>query len=187
MGLAELKADCKVHRDRLLRADLAGLDLAQLTAFVKSELAENLFPLLEGLVEAIQEDVCAPLDELDDAVDELIDQSEDVLHPETAAQIVGVIEVGKLLCNEMDMLLAALKDDVRRKRVREMVKAYRQAAEVVTELVVNMTLDDEDEPTKDGEKKPGAEPEPDAGAEGESEDEDEDEDDGMDTAVGEEG
>jgi hypothetical protein len=175
MGLAELRADCKVHRDRLLRADLATLDHAGLIAFVRSELADNLFPLLEGLVEAIQDDVVAHVDELDDAVDELIDQSEDVLHPETAAQIIGVFEIGKLLCNEMDVMLAALKDDVRRKRVREMVKAYRQSVEVATEAVVGMTLEAEEE---EEEAKVGAAVPVAPGAE-----DDGDEDDGMDDVL----
>lgn len=155
MGLSEIKADCKIHRERLLGMDLDALvlDPRKLAAFLKAELADNLYPLLEGSVDAIEEDVVAHVDELDDAVEELIDQSEDVLHPETAAQILGVFEICKIVCKELDSILPALKDEVRRRRLKELVKSARQGIEVVAEVVASITLDPEEEkpaePTND--------------------------------------
>lgn len=144
MGLAELRADAKLHRERIAKMKLADLPPEKLGAVLKLELVENIFPMFEGLVDALEEDYGTALDDLNTAVDQLIDQSSDLLQPQTAAQILGVFELGKLLANELEAL-AKQADDVSRKRIAELVLTYRRGAEVVGTLVAGITLDEDDE------------------------------------------
>ncbi len=162
MGLSELRADARLVRERISKLSASQLD-------VKAELIDNVLPLFEGLCDAIQEGVETEVAELANAVDEMMDLAEDVLHPETSAQIVAVIEVGKLLANELEQLLPKL-DDVGKKRVRAQVHAYRQGAEIVGDLITEITLIEDPED-------PAAAATPEAAGETEGEvDEGEDED-----------
>ncbi len=129
MGLIELRADCKLHSERIMRSKLPdGL---------KNELAENIWPFLEALLE---ENLG-----MDEAIGELIDQSENVLQPELAAAIVGALEIGKLLCKETEALIEQTEDDLRKKRITDLLKQYRQAAEIVTDEVAAATVELEPE------------------------------------------
>jgi hypothetical protein len=138
MGLQELRADATLVRERLAKLDPDKINY-------KSELCDNLLPLFEGLIDAIGEEVLEPQAEIEEALDDLIDQASDVLHPETAAKIAGVIEYGKLLAAELEALMPSL-DDIGKKRVRTIVKTYRQGAEVVGQMIIEMTVpEDEDD------------------------------------------
>lgn len=147
MGLPELRADCKLQRERILGS--------KLPATLKSELADNLWPFLEALLE---ENLG-----MDDAIAELIDQSENVLQPEFAAAIVGALELGKLICNEVDALIKDSDDDLRKKRIAGLLTDYRRAAEVVTDEVAAATVDmepEEDEEPEDEDDTPVEIPKP---------------------------
>lgn len=180
MGFAELKADAK-----LLREGYQALkDSSTLDA--RYELAENILPLFEGLCDAVDEKLADVEEEIADqgeALDELIDQSSDVLHPETATKILGVFEIGKLLANELERAIAK-GDDVTKKRVRELIKTYRQGAEVMSEVITEITMPIEpDDPEEVGE--PGEKPTPGKPDEGDDEDEtDDDEKDDNDIVGG---
>ena len=165
MGLSELKADAKVSRQRILRMDFEAMDNAALAAFIKSEFANNVYPTLEAMVGAVEEEVVAELNDQGEAIDELIDQSQNILHPELTAKIVGVFETGRLIALALDKLLEdhpEVIDEVSKKRIADMTAAYQQAVEVVTEEVVDSTVDlgpdDEDEggePKEEADTEPG--------------------------------
>lgn len=147
MGLIELRADAKLQCERIRSS--------KLPEGLKTELADNVWPFLEALLE---ENLG-----MDEAIGELIDQSENVLQPELAAAIVGALEMGKIICKEAEALLEQSDDDLRNKRVTDSIKQYRQAAEIVTDEVVASTVDIEAEYDE-----PGAQPaEPDEDAEAE--------------------
>jgi hypothetical protein len=127
MGLAELKADAKLLREQ-------------------NPAHADIYAMFEGMIEAAEE-TDAVVEDLSDAVDELIDQNGDVLHPETAAKVIGLVELGKLLAKELDAALVKFKfDDLSKKRIRQMVKAYRAGAEIVGEIIAEVTLPIEPEP-----------------------------------------
>lgn len=169
MGLAEVKADAKLRGADLSKAStLEGVaTLDQLKAWLRAELVDNVYPMFEGVVAAVQEDIEPALDELAEAVDELMDQADEILHPPSAAKIIGVFELGKALAVELEALIARA-DDVTRKRVGDLIKLYRQSAEVASEMVAGFTLDPEE---------PASAAEPEDGATADDGD-DEDEDDG---------
>lgn len=135
--LQSLKADCNVRREAVLRS--SSLDPA-----TRTELAENLYPLLDALFELV-------IDELDQqgaAIEELIDQSDNVLHPELTAKIIGVFELGKAICLEAEVLLEKSDvDDLAKKRFTAVINEYRRAAEETTQActAVTVELDDFDD------------------------------------------
>lgn len=195
MALAELKADTKINSQRLRSLDVSKMDRNELAKFVKVELAENVWPWLEGLVEAVQEEhgkLEEEIESLDEAVEGLEeDASDDALHPETAQQILGVLTLGRQIAIEITPALQGKAlDEMKRKRLAKMVKQFRQAVEIVAEIVVAVTVqpDEEDDDKPDGAP---ANDEADAGEGGVDDedgddDADGDEDDGLD-APGEEG
>jgi len=181
MGLPEVRAELKLLRDQYAATEDA-ID-------VKRELAENLLPLFDLLCAAIASDQDEIRDELGDigaAVDDLIDDTGDVLTPETTTKIVGVLEVGKLLTKELVALLPKL-DDVGKKRVAALVKTYRTGTEVVIALLTEITLPVEPEIVEtepvSGVEDDEDEDEEDDDLEGDDEDED-DEGDGEDEEDG---
>ena len=148
MSLAELKADAKLLREHLSTQDPKQLDM-------QHELVENVLPLIEGLIEKIQKGLEVEVAELAEAVDALIDGDGDMLHPETAAKFVAVLEVGKLIAKELEGAMPKL-DDMAKKRVRKLVKAFSQGAEVLMEVLQEITMPLDPEPVEQ------AEPEADA-------------------------
>lgn len=146
MALADLKNDAAQHRERLAKMKLDGMLPEKFAAVMRAELVENVLPLFEALVESIEEEVQVQVDELGQAVDELIDQSEDVLHPETTAQIVAVLEVGKLLASELERAIAGLSPG-EQKRATDLITAYRQSAPLVEGILAQITLDASDDQT----------------------------------------
>ncbi|MBT8452998.1 MAG: hypothetical protein KJO40_13600 [Deltaproteobacteria bacterium] len=146
MGLAELKADCLVHRERILRQNFA--KFGDVGKVLQSELAENVWPWLDGLVDALREEVIEEVADLGEAIDELIEREESAIHAELSAMILGVFEAGKMICNETEKLLEATDDELGKKRIAEMLLAYRQGVAIVAERIVEVTLE-EGEPKRD--------------------------------------
>ena len=167
--LESLRADAKLHRQRIAKADWSKLGDAGKA--MKSELADNLWPWVEAYCEAVAEEVVGRVDDLDEAVFELIEREDSAIHPELAMMIIGVFEHGKLVAAELEKLLPHA-DDLQRKRLKDMVHAYRQGAEIVAQRVAEVTLDDDGDGDTDGETDekagPPAGPAPET-AEGEAE------------------
>lgn len=165
MGLAELRADARLHRERLLKVNWNTMATADVVKVIKTELAENIWPFLHELFGAIDEELAEPIADLGEAIDEMIEREESSIHADLAAMIIGVFEHGKLMANELEKLLPAA-DEVTRKRLGEMIHAYRQGATIVTERVVEVTIEIDDEggdgsSDESGDEQPPAE-EPDA-------------------------
>jgi hypothetical protein len=171
MGLAEVRADARVLAERLQA-------LPESEAInVKQILCDDVLPLFDGLVESIQEGIEADVADLEDAVDELMDASSDVLHPETAAKLIGTLEFGKQIALELEALLKKQKtDDLSKKRISGLIQMFRQGAEISLGIIQEITIPlDEATP-------PETEDEPDPD-EGEEEDPDADPDDEDDVAA----
>ena len=148
MSLEELKSDIASHAERLAGTDFSRLSKDQLAKAVQVELGENILPLFQALVESLQakaDETDEAIDDLAGAMDELIDQSGDVLHPETTAKIVGLFEVGKMIATELEALLAASTDETKKRRLGMLIAGYRQSVELVTEIVAAATLEFDDE------------------------------------------
>lgn len=120
---------------------------------LRRELVDNLLPLLMSMidgsakVEALEEMGEAVAD-LEDAVDQLIDGSEEILHPESAIKIAGMIEIGKILANELEGMLKRVKvsDQNHLRRMRDAIAAFRQGSEVVEDLLEEITIEPTEEP-----------------------------------------
>lgn len=139
MGFAEIADDAKATRERI-----AGLMNSEID--VKFELTENILPLFEAMCEAAAEQD-AEIEGLGEAVDELIDQTEDVLHVETAAEIMKVLELGVLLATELEAVLPRV-DDLKKKKIRALIKGYLVGKENVENIITEITVPDDAEPAE---------------------------------------
>src|SRR3990167_2371768 len=204
MGLDEIRADAVFNQKRIAGLDLEKLSRDKLVDFVKTELAQNVYPLIDAVVEAVQKELGGleeGLGELDEAV-EILEQrdeedDEDVLQPETAQQILGVLQLGRAITVAATPFLTKCVQvtDEKRKRLKNMIMAYSQGLEVVAEIIVAITVKPEPEDADQAEDGDGegvdedqdaAEPAaaagaPVGGADGDDDDgEGDDEDDGLD-------
>ena len=84
MSLAELRAD-------LARNVREAQGVAE--PATRTHLEQTLWPFLEALIDQIEE--------IDDAVAELVDQQEDYLQPQTAAVFAAVVQAGLELAAEL--------------------------------------------------------------------------------------
>lgn len=154
MGMIQLQADVAMNIEALPD---------EMDASVKQAF-ENLWAWNAALVEAMREEVVEELRLQGDAIDELIDQSENVLHPEMTAKIVGLFELGKLICQEFDkMLKGESVDDVTRKRLMTLTDQYRKAANLLTIEVTEITVDLDDIVEQEAAAEGGDEPDDDDG------------------------
>lgn len=146
--LNQLKTDAVMHRERILRElepekIQTPEDVAAFAAWLKTELAFNLVPMFEAAVDAIHEDIGPDIADLRADVDDILNDSGDSLTEETAAQILGVFEQGRVLCNLLEKATAHA-DSMTKKRAKDAIKLYRQGELSMREVVVAITLPDED-------------------------------------------
>jgi DNA-binding transcriptional ArsR family regulator len=140
MSLQEIKKELDTYRQQLL-AESDDLTRSN----VRTHLSDNLVPLFDMLVTELvkrDDEVDGALDELEEAVDSLIEESSEVLHQETAAQIIGVFELGKSIALDLRGVLEKL-DDTMRKRVAKKILSYIKACETVTQTIAEITIEPE--------------------------------------------
>ena len=147
MGLQEAIADIRVVRDQLAKSAPDG-DVKKLAPWQQFML-DNMLPLIEGIAGGAQAD----LDEVDEvvedmgnALDELIDNTGEMLLPATTTKILGVLQCGKLVADELEKLLkAGASDDLSKRKCRELIGMYRQGVELVAAELSEITTPAEDE------------------------------------------
>ncbi len=128
------------------------------------------------------------LNDLGAAVDEIIDQSEDVLHPETATKINEALELGRGLAATLELIMRQYPqvsaDPKAKKAANFLIKTYRGKAMEVSQILAEITTpldDEEDEPDLSN-----VVPMPANGIAPSNENDDEDQDDDGDDAEDEE-
>lgn len=112
----------------------------------KKELADNLYPFLEDLIEKIDQ----RFSETEDMVAELVETTESVIQPELHDQIIGALVIGMQLCDLVIKIVETTPpNEETLKRLQENVKAYRAAYAMTVEAVDEVTLDPDDEEDDD--------------------------------------
>lgn len=162
MALDDIKKDL-ARRVRELGTISAGTEGGtDMEKFLISEIVNNIYPMMQGIVDAIGEDVIQELDALGDQVDELVEQSADFLQPTTASQILSVFEAGTVLGDEIVKLLQnhpIKQNEEERERILGLVGQYgllsSQAAEVVVACTVAGDEGDGDDEEDDEEGSEG--------------------------------
>jgi ABC-type transporter Mla subunit MlaD len=155
--LADFRSDAKQLRERYA---------TESTVEARLELADNVIPLLEGIMEALDAKFAEhdeELDNLGEGLDELIDQSNDAIHPDTAEKIASVLEVGKMMADELEKNLKKL-DDVTRKKVTQYITAYRSGADMLFQMLEEITIPDDDADPLAQPSDPDDDPDDDVGA-----------------------
>lgn len=142
MGITELKADLKTYEQRLADLAKAPLSPEEFQAAIWRELTDNLVPLLGAVTDVLAQDALEPLEELGAAVDQLIDQSDDLLQPTTSAQIQAVFAMAVALVKDLEPLVQKA-DDLTRKRLTDGITGFRHAVNAVVQMVQEITLEDD--------------------------------------------
>ncbi len=109
-------------------------------------LKDNLVPFIASAVDE--------LEEIDSSVEDLVHQSVDVLHEETAEVFAGIITSGVVMANEL--LSRAGNDQRIIALVREWKKVAAQGEEILTEITIPDPLADSDD--LDDEETPNPKP-----------------------------
>jgi hypothetical protein len=122
MSIEQLQEDVRNVAQRLPSGPLTSA--ADLADYMRSD----LLPLLVTMTEE--------MDEIDTSVEELVHQTPDTLHEETAAVFAGIIASGSVLATE---LLARSGND---KRLLDLIKEWRSLAQQGEELLDDITIPD---------------------------------------------
>lgn len=123
--LDALIADFRLRRKALKERPITSFE--QLNA----ELCNNFYPCMEALAEEIRE--------VDAVIQEVVEQQESYIDPELVAQILQTLALGEALAREVEKLLL---DDLTKKKLEEIIKAYRHSAEVTTMGVADAATDE---------------------------------------------
>lgn len=122
MSLTDLVKDCQRNGD-VSAIMAAGVDPA-----TASYIAENLWPVIQSLAEE-----CA---EIEEDVQEAIEQTEDLLHAETAAYFAALIEVGRRLVEKCK----AIPDP----EVQQLITSHTNIANQCEAVLLEITIPDGD-------------------------------------------
>ena len=132
--LQELLND--IERERKRAAQAKFLD-------TKSELANNVYPLLTAIVETLGEE----LNETQDALGSLISGGESIIQPHLAEQIIGLIGLGLQMCDRM--VATAVLDE----ETKQMIEQFKAGCNLVMGEVQTATMFvDENEEDEEGEE-----------------------------------
>ena len=163
MSVQQLRADLEAHRSRISKLAVRGQSPDQLAAVVRVELSENVYPLLDAVLELLERDVLEPLADVGAAVDELIDQADEVIHGGTADAVYEALGAGDDVAKLLEAAVAEA-DDVTRQRATAAVEKFRRLAGEAVAVLTNITL----EPQADGAGEEQADGGSDAQGEGEA-------------------
>lgn len=132
---ADIKGDIAHFVERLNALETHQLDF-------RHELKENLLPILDMIVDGqIEQD--AHIEDLGQAIDELIDQSEDALHPDTAAKFSSLIDTAKKIAILLQENLSKIKDGSKL-AARQHLQRFRTDAKACEEILAEITIPLED-------------------------------------------
>jgi len=140
MSIEQLKQDLKAVTSSLPSGPLT--TAAEMSAFLKN----NLLPFIDSAV--------TEMEEMDGSIEDLVTQTPDVLHEETAAVFTGLITSGLALVKELEDLASKTGDG---QRLKPLIKEWRELAEQGMEVIEDITLPDPD-PETDAEQPAAVEP-----------------------------
>lgn len=123
--LDALIADFRLRRKALKERPITSFEQ------LNNELCNNFYPSMEALAEEIHE--------VDAVIQEVVEQQESYIDPELAAQILQTIALGEALAREAEKLPL---DDLTKRKIEEIIKAYRHSAEVTTMGVADAATDE---------------------------------------------
>jgi hypothetical protein len=131
MSLDELRAD--------LKRNMA--EAAKLTTFaeVRDHFVNTLWPYLEANLDVVEE--------MDDAVAELVDQTEDYLQAETAGVFAAVVQSSLLISAELRKRAAG--DELLEKRIAAHEQLCQQALEMLGQITMIAPDDDGEDEDED--------------------------------------
>lgn len=115
----------------------------------KPELVNNVYPLIESLIDSIEQ----RFDEIEDIITDFVDETGSIIQEGLAKDVLTVFELGGQLC---EVLQSLQLDEVTKKRVADLIGVYSQVATATAQAVMEATVsleeegdDDEDDADED--------------------------------------
>lgn len=171
--IRHLQSDINQVEKSIVATDLSGPSQEALENF-RDTLTNDLLPLLRANADVL-ESFNEELDDLGEAVEELIEGEGDIIHSTLSAMILSVIQIGNDIC---DMITSDKTDDLSARKLGALIKAFRQESFDAAKEVLSVTVTEDDE--DDADNKPTGDDDDNTGDDGD------DGDDG-DTTEAEEG
>jgi hypothetical protein len=120
--------------------------------WMKSELLNNVAPLLESQAKANMHELgeaFAELEEQGKALDEIIDREGDYLQPEMAANLSATLALGMFITDIIDGEKVKLDDELKNKKLQDAMKLFRQNSTILLEQIEAVTVVDDDDEEED--------------------------------------
>lgn len=139
-----------------LRADIARNQKAALALAASGAVPQPLVDYVNGTIWPWQEALLDELDIIDTAVDDLIEDADDILQAETASQLSVPLVLGAELVAELrkrvELEPATPENQILRTKIATFAKSLAAATDIIAEItVVGDDFEDSDEGAADGE------------------------------------
>lgn len=107
----------------------------------RKDAAENLYPLLTSILQALDERVAV----VEGALADVLNESS-IIHEGLAQQLHGLINIGNTLAQQLE---GTVVDDVTKQRFREVLEAWKMSVPLVTYAIQEATVDDDEDEDED--------------------------------------
>ncbi len=110
----------------------------------KPELVNNIYPLIESLIDSVEQ----RFDEIEDIITDFVDETGSIIQEGLAKDVLTVFELGGQLA---EVLQSLQLDEVTKKRVADLIGVYSQVATATAQAVMEATVSLEDDSEDDDE------------------------------------
>lgn len=148
-------ADVKLWRKDLADAadSIASMEPQAFQQWLVGQLRDNLAPLLEAEVRALDHEIGEVRDEVEEVcntIDEIIGQAESFLQPEVGAQFAETINVGLAVCELAQAI--PVTDELTKAKLDKLIGAYQQLAIASLDEIEQIMADDDEEEDDDADE-----------------------------------
>lgn len=110
---------------------------------MRSLINDEILSLFDGFIEVVSDKA----DEHEKMLVDLIEDSGELIHEDTAKTIIGALELGAALCLIVEDI--KIDDELLAKKLTQAKESYERAAVMAAQLIEEITLEDEDEDADD--------------------------------------
>ena len=143
MQLRQIQADVTLLKGRV--------DKMALDNTMRSLINEEILPILEAFMEAVVDESrekTKEFNELEDAVYATLEGSEDIVTPETSAQLIHAFELGLAVCEIIDQEVK-IENDLVNKKLRDAMGEFQRNAIASCAVVLESTVDPDEDDDED--------------------------------------
>jgi hypothetical protein len=148
MQLRQIQADVTLLKGRVAKMALDNT----MMGLVNDEILPTMEAFMEATIEEVKairseaKEMKADFEELEDVAFAHLEGSDDVITPETSAQLIETFELGLMVCGILQEVELKLDNDLANKKLHDTITEYQRNSLALVKLVLESTVeDDEDE------------------------------------------